>query len=56
MTIDIAYEKFGWMLCELDLVMVPFIFTMQVRSFVHSVTFLQLYDVFFFFELTEVSL
>jgi len=28
-TIDIIYEKFGWMLCMLDLVMVPFIFPLQ---------------------------
>jgi len=28
-TMDIIYEKFGWMLCMLDLVMVPFIFPLQ---------------------------
>jgi len=28
-TIDIVYEKFGWMLCMLDLIMVPFIFPLQ---------------------------
>jgi len=28
-TMDIIHEKFGWMLCMLDLVMVPFVFPLQ---------------------------
>jgi len=29
LSMDIIYEKFGWMLCMLDIVMVPFIFPLQ---------------------------
>eukprot|EP00126_Sphaerothecum_destruens_P009554 Sdes_comp20531_c0_seq1m15193 len=45
MSMDIIYEKFGWMLCWLDLVVVPFIFPMsalylyKVGPFEHSLPF-----------------
>jgi len=45
MSMDIIYEKFGWMLCFLDLVTVPFIFPLQayylykIGPFEHSLIF-----------------
>jgi len=44
-TIDIYYEKFGWMLCWLDVVTVPFVFPLQayylykIGPFEHSLWF-----------------